>query len=595
MSRNVRQQRRPSVPLNGGRRRGSDASSSLDLSDEGGYSGVDEISDSEDDDEQDVNAAEEEHILSDELQHTVRSSRSPRPHDDEDEQEDEADDDEDGDVDGDGDGDEDDYEGDNDDADENASWDGISSDADADDDLTIDQGYTSTERRVRFDIPEDSSDGDSTETDEDIGHGFFPDLFVDKSILDPSFRREIEHDPDPYDSSNSDAFWDHYGTVGGFESGADDLGSDFEALINAMEDDDSTPVATPMTNHESTAVSTPVGLSENDEVSLDGYQTDGDTTDEEDPPEKPVRRKTRREAVAGDDSDSDVVTLIRPRRGQPRVGRFNLDKSSKKPIAILNPRTGKMMIFTHQCMRGRGFDLSPEQFNFQYFEQTQSSPILSNPGSIMMSGMISSSTYGDFMNTHAVGPAEAWYSQAPDGDGNVIESSDSDDQVVDEAEKSLKLEDFITLDDDDSSDEEKALEPDEPDDQLFYTPGRTPARPGTASSDVASLLDHFQHNANIVGAFRRDQANHQLISRNKATRESLAFSGPYFEGTLRGIKDGRIATTNVPISPLRKQKKMPELASSPLSTMSQKRKASSEHHLGHKRQRSIPDVDLLRI
>ncbi|KAI1453128.1 hypothetical protein F4805DRAFT_444800 [Annulohypoxylon moriforme] len=594
MSRNVRQQRPPTTPVKVAKRRGSDASSSLDLSDESGYSGVEDISDSEDDDEEDVVAAEEEHILSDELQQTIRSSISPRPHVDEDEQDD---DDEEDDDNEDEDDEEDHYEGDDDDADENASWDGISSDVDADDDLTIDQGYTSTERRVRFDIPDDSSDGDSTETDEDVDHGFFPDLFVDKSILDPSFRREIEHDPDPYDSSNSEAFWDHYGNdTDWLESGINGGTSDYEAFLRAIEEDDSTPVATPMTNHDlSTAINTPVDSSENDEVSLDGYQTDGDTTDEEDPPEKPVRRKTRREAM-DDSSDSDVVTLIRPRRGQPRVGRFDLDKSSKKPIAILNPRTGKMMIFTHQSMRGRGFDLSPEQFNFQYFEQAQSSPILSNPGSIMMSGMISSSTYGDFMNTHAVGPAEAWYAQA--SDGNIVETSDSDGQVVDEAEKSLKLEDFITLDDDDddedSSEAEKMLEHDETDDQLFYTPGRTPGRPSTANSDVTSLLDHFNHNANIVGAFRRDQVNHQLISRSKATRESLAFSGPYFEGTLRGIKDGRIATTNVPISPMRKQK-MPELASSPLATISQKRKSSSEHHLGHKRQRSMPDVDILRI
>ncbi|KAI1651560.1 uncharacterized protein F4817DRAFT_356052 [Daldinia loculata] len=590
MSRNVRQQRPPTTPVKVSKRRASDASSSLDLSDEGGYSGVEDISDSDDDDEDGINAVEEEHILSHELHKPIRSSRSPRPHDDDDEQ-DEQDDEDDGEG-----GDE--YEGDDDDAGDNASWDGISSEADADDDLAIDQGYISTERRVRFDIPEDSSDDDSTETDDDVDHGFFPDLFVDKSILDPSFRREIEHDADPYDSSNSEAFWDNYSTAAGDWHGFDDEpASDFEALIKSLDDQDSTPVPTPMTNQDlSTSTNTPMDLSDNDEISLDGYQTDGDTTDEEDPPEKPVRRKTRREAV-DDDSDSDVITLVRPRRGQPRVGRFNLDKSSKKPIAILNPRTGKMMIFTHQTMRGRGFDLSPEQFNFHYFDQTQSSPMLSNPGSIMMSGMISSSTYGDFMNTHAVGPEEAWYSQL--SDGNAVETSDSDDQVVDEAEKNLKLEDFITLDNDDeddegdeSSEEEKTLENDEADDQIFRTPGRTPGRPATASSDVASLLDHFQHNTNIVGAFRRDQANHQLISRSKATRESLAFSGPYFEGTLRGIKDGRIATTNVPISPMRKQKKMPELASSPLSTVTQKRKASSEHHLGHKRQRSIPDVNL---
>ncbi|OTB01632.1 hypothetical protein M426DRAFT_211942 [Hypoxylon sp. CI-4A] len=593
MSRNVRQQRPPTTPVKAAKRRGSDASSSLDLSDEGGYSDLDEISDSGDDDDEDVNAAEEEHILTNQLRHKIRSSRSPRPRSDEEEKDEGGDDDE----------EEDDYEGDDDDADDNASWDGISSEADADDDLTMDQGYTSTERRVRFDIPDDSSDGDSTETDEDIDHGFFPDLFVDKSILDPNFRREIEHEPDSYDSSNSEAFWDHWdvSTSGWIEGGVEEATSDqedYQDFLNTIGcDDDSTPIATPMTSNDlSTAVNTPLDLSENDEGSLDGYQTDGDTTDEEDPPEKPVRRKTRREA-AGDSSDSDDATLIRPRRGQPRVGRFNLDKSSKKPIAILNPRTGKMMIFTHQSMRGRGFDLSPEQFNFQYFEPTQS-PMLSNPGSIMMSGMISSSTYGDFMNTHAVGPAEAWYSQT--SDGNVLETSDSDDQVVDEAEKSLKLEDFITLDEDDdddeSSDEEKELEHDEGDDQIFYTPNRTPGRPNTASSDVASLLDHFNHNSNIVGAFRRDQANHQLISRSKATRESLAFSGPYFEGTLRGIKDGRIATTNVPISPMRKQKRMPEIAtSSPLSTVTQKRKASSEHHMGHKRQRSISDVDLLRF
>ncbi|KAI5919525.1 hypothetical protein F4810DRAFT_714459 [Camillea tinctor] len=595
MSRNVRQVA-PTTPVKVSKRRASDASSSLDLSDEDGYSGVEDITDS-DEDEEDVDAVEEEHILSDELHHIIRSS--PRPDDQDDNQEDDEDDEDDA--------DEDDYEGDDDeeeeeeddDDDENGSWAGILSDTDIahHDEPTPEQEDTTAIRRVRFDVP-DSSDDDSTETDEDLDGGFFPDLFVDKSTLDPTFRREIETDPFPDDSSISDGIWDPYEPTPQYHHHHDkripDETSDFEALIAAMEEEDSTtPVATPMTHHDlSTAISTPAASPNEDDISLDGYQTDGDTTDEEDPPERPPRRKIRRETIGEDNSsDSDVVTLIRPRRGQPRVGRFDLDKSSKKPIAILNPRTGKMMIFTHQTMRGRGFDLSPEQFNFQFFDQPQASPILSNPGNIMMSGMISSSTYGDFMNTHAVGPAEAWYAQGPDGSA-IAESSDSDGHVVDEEENHLKLEDFVTLCDDSSDDDDAGakLIADEGD-EIF----RTPARPTTASSDVASLLDHFEHNANIVGAFRRDQANHQLISRSKATRESLAFSGPYFEGTLRGIKDGRIATTNVPISPLRRQKKMPELASSPLAPMSQKRKAPSEHHLGHKRQRSIPDVGPLRI
>ena len=93
MSRNVRQTA-PTTPVKVSKRRASDvSSSSLDLSDEDGYSGVEDITDS-DEDEEDVNAVEEEHILSDELHHTIRSS--PRPRDEDDEQgDDENDDDED--------------------------------------------------------------------------------------------------------------------------------------------------------------------------------------------------------------------------------------------------------------------------------------------------------------------------------------------------------------------------------------------------------------------------------------------------------------------------------------------------------------------
>ncbi|KAI0485053.1 hypothetical protein GGR56DRAFT_616665 [Xylariaceae sp. FL0804] len=575
MSRNVRQNP-PATPVKVTKRRLSDSSSSLDLSDEGGYSGVEDISDSDEDDEEDVDAAEAEHILSDELQDVAPSS--PRPVEEDEQGDDEEEDDDEDDDDDDG------------DAEDSDTWEGLASEDDDDDDVGVHVPVpetTAVQRRVRFDVPD--SDGDSTETDDDLDHyNFFPDLFVDKNTLDPSFRREIEHDPFPDDSSSSDAFWDNYGVGEDYTTFIKENASDFEALMRAMEQDDSTPIDTTMQSELSTALSTPAVSPEKDDDSLAGYQSDGDTTDEEVPPEKPIRRKGRREAV-DEDSDSGGVKLIKPRRGQPRVGRFNLDKSCKKPIAILNPRTGKMMIFTHQSMK-KGFDLSPEQFNFQYFDQAQSSPILSNPGNIMMSGMISSSTFGDFMNTHTVGPAEAWYAQGMES-GAIEEASESDDQVVDDEEKNLKLEDFITLDDhSDSSDDEKLVVNDE--DDIFCTPGR----PTTSSSDVTALLGHFEHNPDIVGAFRRDQANHQLISRSKVSRESLAFSGQYMEGTLRGIKDGHIPTTNIPITPARKQKRMTELASSPLSGLTQKRKASSsEHNPGHKRQRSVPDVQPLYI
>ncbi|KAH7039654.1 uncharacterized protein B0I36DRAFT_343515 [Microdochium trichocladiopsis] len=584
--------RQPTTPVKGKapvRRRASDvsSSSSLDLSDEDGYSDLDDLT-SDEDDEEDVEAAEEEHII----------QSSPQPTEEDEEGDDEAGDAEDEEEEDDD--DDDDEEEDNDPV-ESASWDGILSDVDVDE---LNQDETDTlslgndsavERRVRFDVP-DSSDGDSTETDEDVvNRDFFPDIFVPQSSLDPGFRREIERDHD--DDNNSDSgFWDFHSHdfSNHHDSPFDDnVSTDIEAVLQSLqEDDDSTPVATPMNRHESsTAQSSLMPSPEmDDDTSLDGYQTDGDTTEEEDDMDaRPVRPKTARE-LAEEDSDSEVVTIIRARRGQPRVGRFTLDNPRKKPIAIVNPKTGKMMIFTPQGGRNGGLDLSPEQFNFQWFEaEPQSSPMV-NSGNMMMSAMVSSNTFGDFMNTQAIGPEEAFFSLPPDT--NYLDDSGGEHDQEDE-EKHLQLEDFIDFDD-----EFEGLSGDEGagdnEDPILCTPNSM-GRPATGSSDMTSLLDHFEANADLVGAFRRDQANHQLISRSKATRESLAFSGPYYEGTLRGIKDGRIASTNVPISPLRKQRRTSELASSPLNTVNQKRKASSQQDWGHKRQRSMPDVNVLTL
>ncbi|KAK8014812.1 hypothetical protein PG990_008108 [Apiospora arundinis] len=583
MSRNVRP-KAPTTPVKASKkRRGSDSSSSLDLSDEeGGYSGVDAITDSEDEDEDDVLAAEEEKILVSEWR-TTASHSSPRPveSDEEGDDEDEAEEDE-----------EDDDDDNDDDADESTSWEGFMSDNNQDAAAepaaknTGSVSDTTVERRVRFDVPD--SDGDTTDTDD--GVGFFPDIFVDQNSLDPSFRREIEQD-DPDDSSNSGGFWDIHGPHENV-----DIMDTFNGDLDFFFEDDSTPVATPGTAQEpSTGVSTPMASPEKffeDENSLDGYQSDGDTTEDEAPPERPPRRKMVHSHPPEEVSDSDAVTLIKPRRGQPRVGRFNLESSGKKPVAVVNPRTGKLMIFTPQ--RLRRLDLSPEQFNFPFYEPiSQSSPLLSNSGNLMMGAMFSSNTFGDFMNTQPVGPMEAFFPHTTDNTAGEEEEESSDDDLdEDEEEQKLNVDDFVDLGDG-SSDEEGGNEIDETEDFFSTTPGR----PTTANSnnDVTSLLSHFENNSNIVGAFRRDQANSQLIRNGKATRESLAFSSPFFEGTLRGIKDGRLTDTNIPISPLRKHKKKSSISESPLSSTTQKRKASSEQPFGHKRQRSIPDVELLHI
>lgn len=269
MSRNVRKKQQ-ATPTKVAKRRGSDVSSSLDLSDDGGYSAVEDITDS-DEDEEDVDAVEEEHILTNTLRNVVRSSPRPVEEDEEGDDEDEDEDD------GDGDGDDED-----DDDVESTSWDGIQSDTDEihpvgqglEDPSVSGPEDSVVERRVRFDVPE-SSDGDSTETDDDIDHGFFPDIFVDQSSLDPNFRREIEHDFDDDNSSNS-GFWDLQDFQGLGDDTHGDPADDIDAFIRkALEqDDDSTPMATPMTGHELllTAEPTPMPSPEiDDDLSLDGY------------------------------------------------------------------------------------------------------------------------------------------------------------------------------------------------------------------------------------------------------------------------------------------------------------------------------------
>lgn len=257
MSRNVRK-KQPTTPVKVSKRRDSDVSSSLDLSDDGGYSAVEDITDS-DEDEEDVNAVEEEHIRTNALRKVIPSS--PRP----------VEEDEEGD-------DENEYgqDDDDDDAGSSTSWDGIPSDADETrpvgealaDSCVSGPEDSVVERRVRFDVPE-SSDGDSTETDDDIDHGFFPDIFVDQNLLDPSFRREIEFDADDDNSSNS-GFWD-------FRDTGDAGTAELDAFIMKVleNDDDSTPIATPMTGHDllSTAEPTPMPSPDiDDDISLDGYQ-----------------------------------------------------------------------------------------------------------------------------------------------------------------------------------------------------------------------------------------------------------------------------------------------------------------------------------
>ncbi|KAM3452116.1 hypothetical protein NHJ6243_009441 [Beauveria neobassiana] len=567
--------RKKTTALKRTKRRDSDttSSSSFDLSDDDGYSAVEDITDSEDDDEDDVDAVEEENIRTEAV---LEPLTSPRPLLDDDNAEEEDDDDDNDQV-----SDQEiELEVDVsvngniefDDADEQTSWAGIVSDpednqvSDFYNDASVFTSDAAIERHVRFDVP--SSDSDSTDTEDDHGD-LFPDIFVAQNSLDPAFRKEIENDPDD-GSSDSGTFWDYSGQ---YHVGND---SDAEDIIRQLSDND-TPIANSHSKHIEIEDITPALADVQD---LDGYETDGDTT-EDDTPEPPVRRKTRRPSVSISEMTDSESEPVKNQRGQPRVRRFKLDRSDKKPIAVLNPLTRKMMIFTPH--RRQQLDLSPEQFNFAWPLEDQTFSI-NNPTNMMLNAMFSSNTFGDFVNPQLIGPSDAFFpfptEGVVDGSSSSIEGEDDD------AEKNLDISDFITWDEGGSSGEE--------DENGNWQPSSTPVRPTTASSEI----DVFSHlNPETVGAFRRNQINQQLILSNQATQDSLAFSGPYNYTALKGLKSDRFDTAGIPLTPIRRHKKhMGDMARSPLENVSAKRKASGDHaNASHKRHRSISDVNMLRI
>ncbi|OAA53535.1 Amidase [Cordyceps fumosorosea ARSEF 2679] len=559
MSRNVRKKvttpRRP-------KRRDSDttSASSIDLSDDDGYSAVEDITDSEDDDEDDVDAVEEENIRTEAVAKPLPSPRPPTDDDDDDDDDDdEALDQFEIEVDVSVDG-----NGEFEDDDEQASWAGIVSDGDDNHvtDFYIDADTfipdVAAERHVHFDIP--SSDSDSTDTDDDHGD-LFPDIFVAQNSLDPAFRKEIENDLDD-GSSDSGTFWDYTGQHHG------DDNSD-------AEDINETPTATPHNNHiksEDTGPASPIP------EEFYGCESDGDTT-EEDTPEPSARKRTRRLSVAISEMTDSESEPVKTERGHPRVGRFKLDRSDKKPIAVLNPLTRKMMIFTPH--RRHQYDLSPEQMNFPWPFNGQTEPLGDDAANMMFNAMLSSEAFTDYFNTQP----NALFPLPVEG-GEAEASSPSMEADDDDAESNLKMSDFITWDKDDSSGEE--------DEAGNWQPSSTPIRPTTASSEI-DVLSHL--NSETVGAFRRNQINQQLILSNQATQDSLALSGPYNHTALRGLKSDRFDTAGMPLTPIRRQKKhLSDIARSPLENASAKRKASSEAtSAGHKRHRSISDVNMLRI
>jgi hypothetical protein len=325
---------------------------------------------------------------------------------------------------------------------------------------------------------------------------------------------------------------------------------------------------------------------------------DGETTEEDLPAAAnyvgPSRSVLRRPST--DSSSEEEITIARRNsfrnKNGPLLGHWIRDRS--KPFVLLDNKTKKLIMFKAEINNPRrwsidaapspqslgNFNIRQDSFNEDPVEEL--SPMISNSGNLMMSAM-NGGLNGN--GNQAFGPPEAFFPFTNiDPNGNFrqdsLESYDEEDDVDDE--ELWALEDILDFG------STASIAGDAED--FSVDPSSTPARPDTSASEdqMHPLLAH----PHLVGAFRNNQDRHQLLSRNKASRASLAFSGPLNQGPIRGIKDNRLAAANTPITPVRRQKAKGPLPSSPASPLVQhqnKRKASSGvgEEMSHKRSRSL--------
>lgn len=205
-----RPQKGPKRPIPQQRRDStSSLSSAPNLSDEDGYSAVEDVPDSDDDEDEHVFAAEAEHFRSLKRHNTAHSSPRPIREADNEDQDNEKGANED--SSGDDMTDDGDFMGEDFSPDDGSSVLASSSTEDATGlDAALGESFDQPpERHVRFTgVPDTDSESDETEDDHD---DIFPDIFVPQSALEPSFRREAERDDDDADSYSSDTYWDFFG------------------------------------------------------------------------------------------------------------------------------------------------------------------------------------------------------------------------------------------------------------------------------------------------------------------------------------------------------------------------------------------------
>lgn len=336
---------------------------------------------------------------------------------------------------------------------------------------------------------------------------------------------------------------------------------------------------------------------------------DGDYTTDEDLPAAarfvPAKALDRQPSQSSSEEEVPVIHRTPVRGRLPRLGVWTVH--SDRPFMIAKNEM-KIIMYNRKSMRRFSVDAinnTPSQTPTRNNSIVESSPMISNSGNIMMSAM---NNFGDpftfgnqFLGGQAVGPPEAFYPfTSINADGTVVahDSSSAYDEDDMDDEDLWNVEDFLEFGEETSGDENGHEVEASSDSPGTVVPCSAPAlsssaQPTTIRSEdqVHPLLDHFDKG--VVGSFRRNQNRHQLLTRNIASRDSLAFGGPHLDGTIRGVKSGRLHHANTPITPARKAKTLqqviPSTPDSPLAhaQLNKKRKFNEEVFSGHKRSKSL--------
>lgn len=312
-------------------------------------------------------------------------------------------------------------------------------------------------------------------------------------------------------------------------------------------------------------------------------ETDEDIPEGANAPARAVFRRSSDDSDFDSDSDSDTstedITVVRPFSGPtPKLGTWKHDRS--KPFVMYDGNGKNLLMFRVPAKRRVSFNSArPLPLPLIPELPMDMSPMLSNSANLMMSGMASIDRFGA---GPAIGPPEAFYPfTSISSDGLVSIDSDSVDE--DDLELELDSEDMWDVNDIIEFGSSSSGEDNDP------SPSSDTAEPSTGAEKLLPLYNHFQNQpSTVVGSFRAHQNMHQLTTRGNVSADSLAFSGPFQNATLRGIKGGRFAEANKSITPRRKTLQQP-IASSPGSPLANagKRKYGGEEGMGHKRHKSV--------